>query len=353
MYIDDETMTQRIQLSYMYDVPTSELTSCFNEQLIAHLSVHGIRVVLALCDFSAERAELVRRLNRARIAVVAWLVHTESQDAYTDTTHPAVSRDFHMHDAALVESWFATFHSWSTQHGLGWDAIALDIEPDMRDTVRFGDEPTVDLATLIRRAGDRWHIEEATTAYTRVLATMRAAGFVVELFETPFVRDDRVSGTTIARRLLGLPDVVADRTVMQLQSNSVRPYGPGLIATYAPEASSVIVGSMSGDAHNRALSPDELMRDLAHLSACGITNIYIAGMQAVCARPALSAAIVEKSWLTKQLPAPDEYYQQVARMRAGVRALLWAGARPAVLLPLLIPVLLLVRRMLRPSTHVS
>jgi hypothetical protein len=337
MHIDDETMTQHIQLTYMYDVPVAELAQCFSEQLLAHLNVHGIRVVMALRDFSTERAELIRRLNRARIPVVAWLVHVE--------------RDFRMHDAHEVAACFDAFQRWSTQHGLGWDAVALDIEPDMRDAVRFGDEPTVDLATLVRRTGDRWHIEAATNAYTQVLADIRAAGFAVELFEIPFVRDDRVSGTTIARRLLGIPDLVADRTVMQLQSSYVRPYGAGLIAAYAPEASSVMVGSLRADAHNRAITVDELMRDLGHVAACGITQIYIADMQEACTRPALTAAIVEKAWVTKSLPPADEYYQQVARMRAGVRALLWAGARPAVLLPLLIPVLLLVRRMLRTSTH--
>jgi hypothetical protein len=112
-----------------------------------------------------------------------------------------------------------------------------------------------------------------------------------------------------------------------------------------------MVGSLRADAHNRAITVDELMRDLGHVAACGITQIYIADMQEACTRPALTAAIVEKAWVTKSLPPADEYYQQVARMRAGVRALLWAGARPAVLLPLLIPVLLLVRRMLRTSTH--
>lgn len=333
-------MTQRIQLTYMYDVPTAELGRCFDEQLLAHLGVQGVRVVLALRDYSNERAELVRRLNRARIAVVAWLVHADHHD-------------FHMHDAPAVQARYDAFMQWSTQHGLGWDAVALDIEPDIRDTVRFGDEPTVDLATLVRRVGDRWHIDAATTAYREVVAQMQAAGFVVELFEIPFVRDDRVSGTTIARRLLGLPDIAANRTVMQLQSSYVRPYGPGLIAAYAPEASSVMLGSMRGDAHNRALSDSELLRDLAHVTACGVTNIYIADMQAAVLSPDLANAIAERAWVTKTLPPPDEYYQQVARMRAGVRALLWAGARPAVLLPLLIPVLLLVRRMLRTRQHAT
>jgi hypothetical protein len=231
-------------------------------------------------------------------------------------------------------------------------AIGIDIEPDIRDAVRFGDQPSVDVNTLVRRIADRWHIDAATADYATVVTQMRADGFAVESYEIPFVRDDRVSGSTIARRLLGLPDLAADRTVIQLYSSNVRPYGPGLIATYAPESSSVLIGSIAADGHNRPLSESELLRDLGHVAACGVTHIYIADMQAVYALPGVADVIVAQAWRNQTLPPTDEVHHQVSRMRAGVRALLWAGARPAVLLPLLIPVLLLIRRMLRVSaTH--
>lgn len=335
-------MTQRMQLTYMCDMPAAELADFFDEALIAHMGVHRLRVCLTMRDFSPLRAELVRRLNRARIAVVAWIVRDEHDSA----------RDYRMHDAALVSERYREFLQWSTQHGLGWDAVGIDIEPDIRDAVRFGDQPSVDVNTLVRRIADRWHIDAATADYATVVTQMRADGFVVESYEIPFVRDDRVSGSTIARRLLGLPDLAADRTVIQLYSSNVRPYGPGLIATYAPEASSVLIGSIATDGHNRPLSESELLRDLGHVAACGVTHIYIADMQAVYAVPGLADVIVAQAWRNQTLPPTDEVHHQVSRMRAGVRALLWAGARPAVLLPLLIPVLLLIRRMLRVSaTH--
>jgi len=330
-----------MQLTYMCDMPAAELADFFDEALIAHLGVHRVRLCLTMRDFSPLRAELVRRLNRARIAVVAWIVRDEHDSA----------RDYRMHDAVLVGERYREFFQWSTQHGLGWDAIGIDVEPDIRDAVRFGDQPTVDVNTLVRRIADRWHIDAATADYATVVTQMRADGFAVESYEIPFVRDDRVSGSTIARRLLGLPDLAADRTVIQLYSSNVRPYGPGLIATYAPEASSVLIGSIAADGHNRPLSENELLRDLGHVAACGVTHIYIADMQAVYAVPGLADLIVAQAWRTQTLPPTDEIHHQVSRMRAGVRALLWAGARPAVLLPLLIPVLLLIRRMLRVSAN--
>jgi len=326
----------------MCDMPAAELAGFFDEALIAHVGVHRLRLCLTMRDFSPLRAELVRRLNRARIVVVAWIVRDE---------HDSV-RDYRMHDAALVGERYREFLQWSTQHGLGWDAIGIDIEPDIRDAVRFGDQPSVDVNTLVRRIADRWHLDAATADYATVVTQMRTDGFAVESYEIPFVRDDRVSGSTIARRLLGLPDLAADRTVIQLYSSNVRPYGPGLIATYAPESSSVLIGSIAADGHNRPLNENELLRDLGHVAACGVTHIYIADMQAVYALPGVADVIVAQAWRNQTLPPTDEVHHQVSRMRAGVRALLWAGARPAVLLPLLIPVLLLIRRMLRVSaTH--
>ncbi len=332
-------MTPRLQLTYMCDMPAAELADFFDDKLIAHLGMHNVRICLAIRDLSSLRVALVQRFNSARIAVVAWIVRDEQQ----------LLREYRMHDAALVSTRYGEFLQWSNLHGLGWDAVGIDIEPDIREAVRGGNQPSVDINTLVQRIADRWHIDEATAAYSHLVAQMRSDGFAVESYEIPFVRDDRVSGSTIARRLLGLPDFAADRTVIRLSSSNLRPYGPGLIATYAPESSSVLIGSIASDENNRPLSQYELLRDLGHVSACGVTQIYIADIQAVYAVPGLADMIVTQAGRPQTLPPTDEFHHQVARMRAGMRALLWAGARPAVLLPLLIPVLLLIRRMLRGS----
>jgi hypothetical protein len=55
-----------------------------------------------------------------------------------------------MHDATIVRERYREFLQWSTQHGLDWDAIGIDIEPDIRDAVQFGDQPSVDINTLVR-----------------------------------------------------------------------------------------------------------------------------------------------------------------------------------------------------------
>lgn len=333
-------MTQQPIVTYIYNMPSHTLTDFWRDEVYAHLSIHQMRVCMAIRDTSDLRAEIVRQLNRRRIPVVAWIVPDEHASA----------RDYRMHDAGAFSERYRHIHQWSVAQGLRWDAIGIDIEPDIRDTVRFGDDPKVDYQTLIQRFGNRWHIDEATTQYQSVMARIHADGYQSESYEVPFVRDDRVSQSTVARRLLGLPNLAAHHTVVRLCSSAARPYGPGLIATYAPEYSAVIIGTVDdGNDANHPLSLAELLRDVAHVAACGVKRIYITEMAHIFAN-GWHEHIAQPTWWRQPLPVADENHRQVARMRAGLRALLWAGARPAVLLPLLIPVLLLVRRMLRHET---
>lgn len=333
-------MTQQPIVTYICDMPDDALANFWSDEVYAHLSINHMRISMAMRDTSDIRAEIVRRLNRQRIPVVAWIVPDEH----------APARDYRMHDADAFKERYQHIKQWSVAQGLRWDAIGIDIEPDVRDTVRFGDDPKVDYQTLIQRFGDRWHIDEATNRYQTVMALIHADGHTSESYEVPFVRDDRVSQSTVARRLLGLPDLAAHHTVVRLCSSTARPYGPGLIATYAPEYTAVIIGNVDDrDGANHPLSLAELLRDVAHVAACGVKHIYITEMAHIFTR-GWHEHIAQPTWLRQPLPVADETHRQVARMRAGLRALLWAGARPAVLLPLLIPVLLLVRRMLRNET---
>lgn len=321
-------------------MPSHAIAEFWRDEIYTHLRINQMRVCMAMRDTSSARAEVVRQLNRQRIPVIAWIVPDDE----------ALLRDYRMHDAAACKQRYEHIHQWSISQGLRWDAIGIDVEPDVRDTVRFGDDPQIDYQQLIQRFGSRWDIDDATRAYQEVVARIHADGYTSESYEVPFVRDDRISQSTVARRLLGLPDLATQHTVVRLCSSDARPYGPGLIATYAPEYTAVIIGNV--DTHtdaNHTLTLAELLRDIAHVAACGVNHIYVGEMTHIFGL-GWNEQIAQSTWARQPLPVADERHRQVARMRAGLRALLWAGARPAVLLPLLIPVLLLVRRMLRYET---
>ena len=336
-------MTYRPVLTYIYDYPASLLADQFSDSAIAHFVVEQRRLCLAMRDLSVVRAELVRTLNRAQIPVVAWLTPDEATP----------QRYYRFSDAAAIEARYQEFQAWSVHNGLKWAALGLEIEPDLHDAVHFDGEPRIDTNALIRRVADHWHIESATAQFHALFQQMRADGHTIELYELPFVRDDRVSGSTLARRFLGLPNISADHSVVRLYSSMTRPYGSGLIANYAPEFGAVAIGDLHADGLHQPLAVTELMRDLGHVAACRVPHIYIAGLS-VTQMPEVAAQVAHGEWLRAVTPALDDNQQRVSRMRAGLRALLWAGARPAVLLPLLIPVLLLIRRMLRtPHPHTS
>lgn len=323
-------------ITYIYDMPADHIDEFWNESLIAELVQHRIRICMTIRDTSAARSALMQRLNHASVPVVAWLVRDELD----------VMRDYRMDHANDLHARYREVMRWSSSHGLRWDAIGIDISADVRDTVRFGDNPALDVNTFLKRITNRWHIDAATTSYENLLSLIRADGHRIESYEIPFVRDDRVSGSTLARRLLGLPAIAADTVVVRLYSSYARPYGPGLIAAYAPECAVVAIGDVDGDGTNLPMSEHELWRDLQHVSACGVAHVYIAGFPTIVAH-GWHSAIMAGAWVKRTLPPTEEVHHQIARMRAGMRALLWAGARPTVLLPLLIPVLMLVRRMVR------
>ncbi|MFM2310165.1 MAG: hypothetical protein RLY87_2287 [Chloroflexota bacterium] len=329
-------MAQIPAITYIYDMPSDHITSFWSDALIDDLARSQVRLCIAIRDTSPARTLLIQRLNVAKIPVVAWLVRDDLD----------VMRDYRMGDANDLHARYRDVMRWSTTNALRWDAVGIDISADVRDTVRFGDKPAVDVNTFLKRISNRWHIDAATTSYENLLALIRADGHRIESYEIPFVRDDRVSGSTLARRLLGLPAIAADAVVVRLYSSHARPYGPGLIAAYAPECAAVAIGDFAPDGSNQPLSEYELWRDLQHISGCGVAHVYIAGLPTIIEQN-WHTAIIAGGWVRRTLPPTDEVHHQIARMRAGMRALLWAGARPSVLLPLLIPVLMLVRRMVR------
>ena len=329
-------MPQIPAITYIYDMPADHISSFWTDALIEDLSRAHIRLCIAIRDTSDARATLIQRLNLAHIPVVCWLVRDDLD----------IMRDYRTGDANQLHARYRDVMRWSVEQSLRWDAIGIDISADVRDTVRFGDYPAVDVNTFLRRISNRWHIDAATKSYENLLSLIRADNHRIESYEIPFIRDDRVSGSTLARRLLGLPAIAADAVVVSLYSSHSRPYGPGLISTYAPECAAVAIGDCTTDGNNQPMSEHELWRDLQHVSGCGVPHIYIAGFPSIVEK-GWHAKIIAGGWVRRSLPPTDEVHHQVARMRAGLRALLWAGARPSVLLPLLLPVLMLVRRMVR------
>jgi hypothetical protein len=182
--------------------------------VINDLRALGARVALMVSDFSDERAEFVRQLNGAGIPVVGIpLVPLEEGYYFTADNAPVA--------AGRYEEW----RTWTKDHGLVWDGVGLDIEPDARIYRQIIDNPWGLVPMLLPRLFDRQRPGLSRAAYQQLVEHIRADGWSVENYQFPLIAEERQVGSTMLQRL-ALVDVRTDREVWMLYSSFMRGVGP-------------------------------------------------------------------------------------------------------------------------------
>ena len=313
------------KLTFFCELETDALEALFADpQVLGDLQALGAGVALALRDLSAERAAIVRRLNAADVPVTAWLLLPEEQGYW-----------FNMDNAPQAIAVYGDFMAWSAAEDLQWAGVGLDIEPDMRAIARaFAGDRRV-LWEMVRRALDGDRFRRAQLFYRRLVARIRADDFSVEAYVIPFMLDERRVGATLLQRLFGLLDLDVDRDVLMLYTSFMRPNGPGLLWSYAPEADSVAVGSTGGGVtvggvdQIKPLTWDEFARDL-RLAYHWSDAIHVFSLEGAVKQGFLSR-LRGFDWAHAQ-PTPLRQFEKVQRARRVGRAVLWASAHPAWLL---------------------
>ncbi|HQE93066.1 MAG TPA: hypothetical protein PLH19_02745 [Anaerolineae bacterium] len=331
-------------LTFFCELDATALQDLFsNPQIIEDLRVLGAGVSLGLRDLSAERAEIVHRLNAAEIPVVAWLLLPEAQGYW-----------FNLDNAPEADAFYADFKTWTAMHNLRWDGVGLDIEPDMREMKKLAAGDLRALVTLLRRSLDAERFRRACERYGALVAQIRTAGYRVDEYAIPFMVDERRVGSRLLQRCLGLVDLAVDREVLMLYSSFMRPLGPGLLWSYAPSAGSVAVGStgggvtVAGAAQIPPLTWDELARDL-RLARVWSDTIHIFSLEGAV-RQGYLHRLLDFDWSVPAEP-PLREFRQVERARKALRAVLWASIHPGVVFAGVITFLWLVSRLThrRPS----
>ena len=309
------------ELTFFCELEAADLQALFSDpQIIEDLSALGASVSLGLRDLGAERAEIVRRLNAAGIPVVAWLLLPEAQGYW-----------FNLDNAPEAIAFYADFRAWTALHGLQWDGIGLDIEPDMRELKKLIGGDRRALLTLLRRFMDAERLERAQSEYAGLIAQIRADGYRVDEYAIHFVVDERQAGSQLVQRFLGLVDLDVDREVLMLYSSVMRPLGHGVLWSYAPSAGSVGVGLTGGGVDVAGvdqippLTWDEFARDL-HLAHAWSDTIHVFSLEGVVRQGFLSR-LLTFDWDAPVAP-PLREFQQVERLRKVLRAILWASAHP-------------------------
>jgi hypothetical protein len=211
------------RLSFACELDPARLVNLFADSaVIDDLLALGARVALMCSDFRNERAAVVRRLNEAGVPVTGIPLLPLGRGYYFTADNADQAAGSHQQ-----------FTAWTRRHGLVWDGIGLDIEPDARIYLQIMNGPWGLVPMLAPRLLDRARPARAKAAYRALVEQIRADGWRVENYQFPLIADERQAGSALLQRL-ALVDVATDREVWMLYSSFLRALGPGLIWAYGP-----------------------------------------------------------------------------------------------------------------------
>jgi LPS sulfotransferase NodH len=94
------------------------------------------------------------------------------------------------------------WRTWTAQHGLVWEGVGLDIEPEARFYQQIMDNPWGLVPMLLPRLADSERPRRAKASYTALIDRIHADGYSVENYQFPLIADERRTGSTLLQRLL-------------------------------------------------------------------------------------------------------------------------------------------------------
>jgi hypothetical protein len=307
------------RLRFACEFDSARLTELFADgAVIDDLTALGAGVMIMVSDRTPERAAVVRRLNEAGFPVVGIpLVPADEGYYFTADNWPIVNGHY--------DEWKA----WSAEHGLRWDGVGLDIEPEARVFEQIAADPWRVPALLLPRLRDHERPGRASAAYEALVARIRDDGWEVENYQFPLIADERRVGATLLQRLLGLVDVRTDREVWMLYTSFARRLGPGILWSYGPDAEAIAVGTTGGGpdipGHPQmpALSWQELARDL-RLARRWCDHVYVHSLES-CVWQGFLGRLRSFDWSGAERPATAPV---AGALRGRLRGALWASAKP-------------------------
>jgi hypothetical protein len=244
-------------LAFVCELDVRRLTELFADSSVTDdLRRLQARVLLMLSDYSVERAQVVRQLNDAGVPVVA-IPLVSADDGYYFTPD----------NVPQAYASYERFKAWTTEHGLIWNGLGLDIEPEASFLQQIMQNPWGLLPVAVSRLQDTARPERGRSAYATLVDRIHADGWSVENYQMPFIADERRAGSTLLQRLFGLVDVATDREVWMHYNSFMRGLGPVLCGR----------GSCRGCAPSTGLRPHPR-------STYGWRTCFASRYEACCAR---------------------------------------------------------------------
>jgi hypothetical protein len=314
----------RPQITFFCELSSHHLGAVIGQPELQLLSAMSANVSIAILDFSSERAEFVRQLNQNGIPVSAWLLLPPDQGYWLG-----------MDNADGAKEIYASFKSWTLRENLTWRTIGLDFEPDIREFKAWidGGDRRWALQRILSRLFQRRKLVISQRVYRQLVGAIRSDGYMVESYNLPLIADERIVGSTLLRRTLGIVDISVDTEVWMLYSsilrgNTGRPhFGLGVLWSYGSQAQAIGVGSTGGGIdiflEQRDLDWDELSRDLRLAWYC-TDQIYIFSLEG-CIEQGFLPGLEKFQW-DQPIFFPESSAERVAGWRGFLQSILWISA---------------------------
>ncbi len=313
----------KTELTFFCELNAEDLQKLFEDRFVFDdLKTLNAGISLGILDFSSERVNVVRKLNRLGIPVTAWLLLPEEQGYW-----------FNLGNYTEATARYQAFKVWSEENQLEWAAVGLDIETDINELKGFTDDRGAVIQKALRRLKDTKAYRLAKNAYEALVAQIHEDGYLVESYHFPLIVDDRAAGSTVLQRVAGLVEIPADREVLMLYSSFFRPHGQSVLWSYAQNAQAIGIGNTGGGIQAGALekvpylSWDEFATDLRLARRSG-KPIYVFSLEG-CVRQGFLPRLFTFDWQAEvELPRTA----LVSAGRGGLKGLLWVIERPLLIL---------------------
>ena len=313
-------------LTFFTELNNEELTWLFEQQhVIEDLKALDACLSLGVLDLSEDRARVVKRLNKAGIPVIAWLLLPEDQGYW-----------FNLDNYEAATQRYVDFLAWTKEFGLEWAGIGLDIEPDIQEMRQIMEQKQTEklVSTLFKRFLNKKRVAKAKLAYQSLVKRIHTDGYPVESYHIPLISEERRAKSSVLQRTLGLVDLETDREVFMLYSSFLRPDGDAILWSYAAETDSIGVGNTGGGVDIEGvidlppLTWEEFSRDLRICVMQG-KPIHIFCLEGCVAQGFLSK-LNTFDW-DQPVKKPAKL-RRVRGIRTGITTGLWLLERPWVIL---------------------
>lgn len=308
-------------LTFFCELEADTLKKLFSEnKVIAALLKLDANLSLGLLDLSTERAEVVKKLNKAKIPVTAWLLLDKEQGYWTslDTIEETALQYF-------------LFKAWKTKYKLVFAAVGLDIEPKLDTVSELGKNPWNHAPILAKRFISNQDYYEKLATAKALIQTIRSDGYAVETYQFPTVVDERIAKSSVLAKTLGIPPLSGDREVLMLYTSFFPAFDDSILWSYARQSQAVGVGSTGGGVEIEGVPPLKTMRwiDLKRdllLASKAVDNIYIFSLEG-CVNNNYMERLLDLDWSTQVIP-PERSAMGISLIRKVGQGVLWTLSHP-------------------------